>query len=542
MLKYAAIILILCSLSLLPINLGTSPFWIDESIMVMPAAKILETGVPSVAFDSNFMPWQIKNNIWDPATPLYRYALSLFIWLFGLSEFSARFFSVLCGILCIGIWYIFFRDIYGKKIALITIMLTAASPVFIKYAREARYFTLLMLLIAFTLYFLHKAVNSRVHSGRFLWPSFMLMTVLTHPMGFLVIPIIAGYLLLNKTRIYFQKCDYLTFLILLVIYLPTFMMFWDTLPFFHRVDSSNHISGYQPSLFYYFEIIYSIVAHVIPKGMLRSFRNEFAFVLSLNPLLFLLGLVIVISSLIVTRKQNSKDNSKLILLWFFIPLSLLSMQEVKFPRYIIIYALPLCFLVIAHAIYCISTLPLVKKYQDFLISFLVCTVIILPQIRVATSDGLISSEGRLKVENRQFGYLKYIIKPSADNFEGITFQYKFLKDKLKKDDIIITTLDDASLSFYLNRTVYGFLNNKHSDEFFLNFLKRGQRIWFIDSLEWGNFCLTDDKEPVWIDCRKKYEKFYNIISTSSNIAASFENVKIYLYNKNADSEIYAGKK
>lgn len=234
LIRYIFIILIFCSLVILLIHLGSKPFWIDESITVMPSAKILETGVPYVSFDCNFMPWQIKNNIWDPATPLYRYALSFFIRLFGLSEFSARLFSVICGLLLIYTCYVLFRIIYGEKIALISVTLISTSAVFIKYAREARYFTFLMLFVVLTLYFLYRAINSSDKKSRLLWPFFMLMAILTHSIGFLVIPVVAVYLLLNIKRIHFKKYDYIIFIIIFIGYFPIFLRFYDTLPFFIR--------------------------------------------------------------------------------------------------------------------------------------------------------------------------------------------------------------------------------------------------------------------------------------------------------------------
>ena len=79
------------------VNLGALPFWADESIAALPALSIHTHLVPVSPFDLDFMPWQLKYDLWDPATPLYRYALAAFTAAVGFSEWSARIFSVVMG-------------------------------------------------------------------------------------------------------------------------------------------------------------------------------------------------------------------------------------------------------------------------------------------------------------------------------------------------------------------------------------------------------------------------------------------------------------
>ena len=73
-------------------------------------------------------------------------------------------------------------------------------------------------------------------------------------------------------------------------------------------------------------------------------------------------------------------------------------------------------------------------------------------------------------------------------------------------------LDDGSLQYYLGQFVYGFLNSRRTDEFFVGLLDRaeanGTKVWFIDTLPQWNFCLGGEPEPWRIDCRVKYERFY----------------------------------
>jgi hypothetical protein len=83
---------------------------------------------------------------------------------------------------------------------------------------------------------------------------------------------------------------------------------------------------------------------------------------------------------------------------------------------------------------------------------------------------------------------------------------------MQPGDIVVSSLDDASLGYYLGQFVYGFLNSRHDDQFFLGLLaeaaRRGTRLWFIDTLPEHNYCHTPGLRPVAIDCRTKYRRVY----------------------------------
>ena len=54
------------SFAVMFVHLGTKPFWVDESIAVLPAKSILTTGLPSSPFDLNYMAPQLEDGLWDP--------------------------------------------------------------------------------------------------------------------------------------------------------------------------------------------------------------------------------------------------------------------------------------------------------------------------------------------------------------------------------------------------------------------------------------------------------------------------------------------
>jgi hypothetical protein len=79
-------------------------------------------------------------------------------------------------------------------------------------------------------------------------------------------------------------------------------------------------------------------------------------------------------------------------------------------------------------------------------------------------------------------------------------------------DEVVSSLDDASLGYYLGRFVHGFLDSAHDDAYFMKLLadaaSRHATVFFIDSLSGQNHCHTPGNRPRNIDCRKKYSRFY----------------------------------
>ena len=128
------LLLIVTAAALPFIHLGALPFWADESIAVLPAHAIHADLLPTSPYDHDFMPWQLKWGLWDPATPLYRYTVAGFTALTGFSEFTARCFSVLMGLLTTIPFYALVRKLYGRRTALLAVTFFLTSPTFIMIA------------------------------------------------------------------------------------------------------------------------------------------------------------------------------------------------------------------------------------------------------------------------------------------------------------------------------------------------------------------------------------------------------------------------
>lgn len=155
------------------INLNQS-LWLDEAITAL-AVK-----------NSTFIQLVTKFSPGDFHPPLYYLFLKLWSNIFGYSEISLRFPSVIFGVLTIYIVYLIGRKISNAKIGLIAAVFIAVNPLAVYYSQEARmYSTAMMLVTASVLFLLHKK--------RLLFVFSLALTLYTDYMPYLMLPVLFMY-------------------------------------------------------------------------------------------------------------------------------------------------------------------------------------------------------------------------------------------------------------------------------------------------------------------------------------------------------------
>lgn len=494
------LVLIVAAAPLPFINLGAMPFWADESIAVLPAHQIHVDLLPTSPYDLDYMPWQLKWGLWDPATPLYRYTVAGFTALTGFSEGTARAFSVLAG-LCTAIpFYALVRKLYGRRTALLAVTFLVTSTTFMLFAREARHFTFLMFLIVCTFYYLYTATEDRADASRALWVVFFAAVLLTQTLGYGILPIVALYVALNGPSRFLAWRFAPVYALVAAVYLAVLVPFWHTLPFFHDVSCSTRPEC-QPSGWYY---PIALLAFVAPMTAPLEESPELG--QSLAPIVFAIGLVGVLRA--AWRGTQPLEKSALILLWFLVPLASLSTRELKFDRYLFIWVMPPCALFMALGVRrLVRTRPLRRAP---VLAGTVCVLLVAFSVQLINAEAgtrgwPVRSALATLVETRLLG-------APDDNWERIRWQATYLREHMRPGDVVVSSLDDASLQHYLGQFVYGFLNSRRTDEFFTDLLDRAERdgttVWFVDTLPMWNFCLSGEPEPWRIDCRIKYQTFY----------------------------------
>jgi 4-amino-4-deoxy-L-arabinose transferase-like glycosyltransferase len=122
------VILFMVSALLLLWNLGSGSLlsW-DEGLYAEVSREILKTG--------NWVDLHWAGSAWSDKPPLYMWVTAVFYMLFGVSEFSARFFSALCGIGTVLVTYLFADKLYSRKAALASSLILLSTWHFIWSSR-----------------------------------------------------------------------------------------------------------------------------------------------------------------------------------------------------------------------------------------------------------------------------------------------------------------------------------------------------------------------------------------------------------------------
>jgi hypothetical protein len=490
-------------------NLGAKPFWVDEAIAVLPARSILGEGVPRNPFDLDFMAFQLEDGIWDPSAPLYRYSVAAVASVVGFSEESTRGWSVVLALLSLLPCYWLFERLDGRRTALLAVSRLAASPHFADVAREARHFAFVGCMMAFTFYFLADAAATGRERSRALWPVFVLATLLGHAIGYLVLPIVLVFALLSWPRPLLSWRYAPLHAVLLAAYAALQVKYGNTLPFLHSIGCHNQPSGCHPEPYYYLGILFAFLTGASLEFVPGRVVPTAAVILAnLFVPVALLTIGFFASAGGFRRTGPWRAAQFLVLAWFAIPFVLLSTREVKFPRYLV-YVMPPLWLFVARGLVAVTSGRPLALVQRPLLAALAAAVMLAPQLREAPG----ADSRRRWLESRYIAHARETsLEREGDNWQAMRAQVAFLRENTRPGDLVVTSLDDASLSYYLGTFVYGFLNSERHDRFFLRLLaeaaQRGSRLWFIDTLPVYNYCHTPGDEPWLIDCRVKYARFY----------------------------------
>jgi mannosyltransferase len=128
-------------------NITNAAIWFDE------------------AFSSYLIQFSFKDIFFYTATdvhpPLYYWALKAWTLLFGTGEFGLRSMSMLFAIATIVMTFILTRRLFGRKVALISLLFLTLSPLLVRYADEARMYTMAAFIVVTATYALVRAVDTQ---------------------------------------------------------------------------------------------------------------------------------------------------------------------------------------------------------------------------------------------------------------------------------------------------------------------------------------------------------------------------------------------
>jgi mannosyltransferase len=415
-------ILLIIGFILRIINLNKNSYWVDESISIN---QVMNSFFKNISLVAN-----------DVHPPLYNIILWVWTRIFGFSEFSTRFLSVIFSVLSILILYLIVKKLFSKDIAIYSTIILVFSKVHIYYAQETRMYSLLIFLSLLSMYYFilfflnniskenNKNKKSLIYNNYSL--SYILSSVLliyTHIFSFFILFIQGLIILLYKRNklIIFLKNN----IILFILYLPWIPVIISQ---FIKVNKSFWI---------------------LKPNILSLYNTILEF--SGGKILFYIFMTIIfISFILIIFKKKINYRLIFIICWFIIPIIILFIISVTFKpvyltRYTLYCSLPY-FILIGYSINNISKSKIIKWGIISIIIFL-SLINIFAQYKENPKEDW---ENVVYLIKEKYNNEQIIIQP---NYEIYPFLYYFDKECFK-DGIKYNIKEELTFS-NCNPNIYG---------------------------------------------------------------------------------------
>lgn len=385
------IIIFLIFLSLRLYHLGFHDFWYDE--------------IGTIGYAQ--YPWGNWN------APLYWIFLHYWVKIFGISEFSLRFPSLLFSFLSVVLIFLLGKELFNKKVGILASLLIGLSPFHLWYAQEACDYSMVLFLGTLSSYLLLKAIER----GQLkIWLVFTLVSITGlytnyfYIFLFLAQTIYALSISFNYSKYKFKVL--ISFLIACVafsLYLPRFLSkfyyvwggFWMPEPEMKSllITLENFMLGYNGSYFLY--IFVDIIVLIL---LIFAFK-------------------------VIVNNKNLREGFKFCLFLFLLPIICIFLfSKIFFPIYLdrsLIIFSPYFYLLLSLGL--VSINRAIKKAL-FVVLFLTLLI----------GDYLYFKDYMIIPFSHHVGtYIKKPIRPAL----------KFLEENLKSKDIVAFTNKSTMLSF-----------------------------------------------------------------------------------------------
>ncbi len=271
------IAIIVLSLLLRIYDLGGESIWYDEGASVYGSKEPMST----IISKSNMVPNLV----------LYYTMLYFWVQLFGYSEFSVRFLSVIFGVLSVYVIYKLGELVFDANIGLLSAFILAISSYHIRYSQEARSYSLLILLVLLSSYYLIKVLENKERKYIIGYIISSIGMIYAHGYGIF-------YLIFqNIYYLVFKRKDIKLWIVVQGIILSFFV-----LPFLLRDVRESLDTAYDLR---------------IPT--LNSIYNTFEIFVGKEQILYIFILVIIIGLIIDLVAKKDLDKYQFMILWLFVP-------------------------------------------------------------------------------------------------------------------------------------------------------------------------------------------------------------------------------
>jgi len=207
----------------------------------------------------------------------------------------------------------------------------------------------------------------------------------------------------------------------------------------------------------------------------------------------LLGLIVTVCEKVITKQPII---AVFVLVIIGLPLTVLTLQDIKHARYLFVFVFPLFSIGAARFLtFVAETIP--SKYFLVLMSPLVLYPVLSQNLEWATIQLPLQQLERVR---------------RGDNITAM--QVEFLRRRMAPNDLVVTTFDDASLIYYLKKPVRSMVGNALHREIIDKITHKaatdGSTIWFVDTTGFLDLCLTSTSVPLHIRCQDKYPAFFRL--------------------------------
>lgn len=240
---------------------------------------------------------------WDVNAPLYYYFLWIWRNLFGISEFSIRFSSVLFSSLTAGMIYVFSTKFFNKTTAVIALLIYTSSNEIFFYAHEARCYSILFFLSLCSSYLYFNLLSKKSNGSIILLGIVNFLLIYTHYLtGFiLVFQFLLTLLFFNKP---FAKqigaAFLITFLLAfwrfskktILLLLNSKKSFWLNKPTFHDLKTTVYDFFNGKEIFFVYLFLIVVLLIVLFASKQSSYLKELITIKSLYILFCSIGIIL----------------------------------------------------------------------------------------------------------------------------------------------------------------------------------------------------------------------------------------------------------
>lgn len=393
-------LIVLLGLVLRLISINQS-LWLDEATTAL-VAKMSVGDIFTKFLPGDFHP------------PLYYLVLKYWTNIFGYSEISLRIPSVIFGLATIYLTYLIAKELFNKRVGLVSALLTSTSGLLIYYSQEARMYSLAAFLVSLSVYLFLKK--------KWVWFSIVLALIfLTDYVSLLILPVFWLLSFKNWKKLVLSHFPLgLTF----IIWLPNFL---------------NQLSrGLAQEGTRWWMILgvsnFKNIALIPVKFVLGriSFDNKVIYAIT----------ALVAVSLFSFLVYKARKSSKTVTLWLFLPIILGILLSFKIPTLVFfrfIFCLPAFYILTAFGMFEFS-----KRWKVFL--FLTLTVNLLSSFYYLLNSKFQREDWRLL--SKTLGN-QTIVLPFYSQTEAL--KYYDLEDQIVLVDQLSSNKEN---SFWLSRYVW----------------------------------------------------------------------------------------